>query len=189
MSKKCWILKSSNFIINFLENLISVWNGGHFFSIFDPFYSPWNGMNTSSDRMPIRALTPTSSHRSQVMITHWTGPIHRLCRNRKTMSNLFTSFDNKLTIWPVVVWPFVTLLNFNACKKNAAFWKYCCIQEKNVFQISDLTWSFSYFIGTYRFFRNMLRKLFVQKNAKKRKSTHLSVYESASRHSEFHAQM
>lgn len=35
-----------------------------------------------------------------------------------TKSNLFTSFDNKFTICPVVVFPSAPLLSLNACKKE-----------------------------------------------------------------------
>jgi len=64
--------------------------------------------------IPSNDDTPISRHNKYVTITVCKGPIHKKCRNVNAMSNRFTSFDNKLITWPIVVSPRAAWLRRNA---------------------------------------------------------------------------
>lgn len=78
-------------------------------------YKPCNGINIKNATIPNNEDTPISRHKKYVTKIVSKGPIHKAGKNFTAMSNRFTSFVNKFTIWPNVVSPRDDLLNRNAC--------------------------------------------------------------------------
>lgn len=77
-------------------------------------YKPCNGINIENVTIPNNEDTPISRHKKNVTKIVSKGPIHKAGKNFTAISNRFTSFVNKVAIWPIVVSTREDLLNRNA---------------------------------------------------------------------------
>ena len=67
--------------------------------------------------VPTNTLGPILFHNNPVQMISWRGAAQRLWRKSKDVSNLLTSLDRRLTIWPIVVFPRALFESLNAYKK------------------------------------------------------------------------